>query len=143
MLMKNFFKEKHLFDFSNYPKDSTFFDEDNKKAIGQMKDMSEGKIIDGFVGLKSKMYSIKTIDGKESDTAKGVNIAFEFNEFKDALFSKKVVRHKRERIQSKKHKLGTYEINKMSLSCFDDKRFVLNDGIHTLAYLHKDIDSYK
>ena len=143
MLMKNFFKEKHLFDFSNYPKDSTFFDEDNKKAVGQMKDMSEGKIIDGFVGLKSKMYSIKTIDGKESDTAKGVNIAFEFNEFKDALFSKKVVRHKRERIQSKKHKLGTYEINKMSLSCFDDKRFVLNDGIHTLAYLHKDIDSYK
>ena len=143
MLMRNFFKQKHLFDFSNYPKDSTFFDEDNKKAIGQMKDMSEGKIIDGFVGLKSKMYSIKTIDGKESDTAKGVNIAFEFNEFKDALFSKKVVRHKRERIQSKKHKLGTYEINKMSLSCFDDKRFVLNDGIHTLAYLHKDIDSYK
>ena len=143
MLMKNFFKEKHLFDFSNYPKDSTFFDEDNKKAIGQMKDMSEGKIIDGFVGLKSKMYSIKTIDVKESDTAKGVNIAFQFNEFKDALFSKKVVRHKRGRIQSKKHKLGTYEINKMSLSCFDDKRFVLNDGIHTLAYLHKDIDSYK
>ena len=141
--MKNFFKEKHLFDFSNYPKDSTFFDEDNKKAIGQMKDMSEGKIIDGFVGLKSKMYSIKTIDVKESDTAKGVNIAFQFNEFKDALFSKKVVRHKRGRIQSKKHKLGTYEINKMSLSCFDDKRFVLNDGIHTLAYLHKDIDSYK
>ena len=43
MLMKNFFKEKHLFDFSNYPKDSTFFDEANKKAIGQMKDMSEGK----------------------------------------------------------------------------------------------------
>ena len=143
MLMKNFLKEKHLFDFSNYPKDSTFFDEDNKKAIGQMKDMSEGKIIDGFVGLKSKMYSIKTIDVKESDTAKGVNIAFQFNEFKDALFSKKVVRHKRGRIQSKKHKLGTYEINKMSLSCFDDKRFVLNDGIHTLAYLHKDIDSYK
>ena len=89
------------------------------------------------------MYSIKTIDVKESDTAKGVNIAFQFNEFKDALFSKKVVRHKRGRIQSKKHKLGTYEINKMSLSCFDDKRFVLNDGIHTLAYLHKDIDSYK
>ena len=43
------------------------------------------------------------------------------------------------RIQSKKHKLGTYEINKISLSCFDDKRFVLNDGIHTLAYSHKNL----
>ena len=46
------------------------------------------------------------------------------------------------RIQAKKHKLGTYEINKISLSCFDDKIFVLNDGIHTLAYFHKDIDSH-
>ena len=42
------------------------------------------------------------------------------------------------RIQSKKHKLGTYEIDKISLSCFDDKRYVLDDGIHTLAYFHKD-----
>ena len=42
------------------------------------------------------------------------------------------------RIQSKKHKLGTYEIDKVSLSCFDDKRFVLDDGIHALAYFHHD-----
>ena len=43
------------------------------------------------------------------------------------------------RIQGKKHKMGTYKINKISLSCFDDKRFVLNDGIHMLAYFHKDL----
>ena len=42
------------------------------------------------------------------------------------------------RIQNKKHKLGTYEIDKISLSCFDDKRYVLDDGIYTLAYFHKD-----
>ena len=82
-----------------------------------MKDVSEGKINDEFFGLKSKMYSMKNIDGKESNTAKGVNIATEFNEFKDTLFNKKVVRHKMKRIQSKKHKIGTYEINKISLSC--------------------------
>ena len=41
-------------------------------------------------------------------------------------------------IQAKKHKIGTYKIDKISLSCFDDKRFVLNDGVHTLAYFHKD-----
>ena len=35
--------------------------------------------------------------------------------------------------------MGTYEINKISLSCFDDKRFVLDDGIQTLAYFHKDL----
>ena len=41
------------------------------------------------------------------------------------------------RIQSNKHKLGTYEIDKISLSCFDDIRYVLDDGIHTLACFHK------
>ena len=43
-----------------------------------------------------------------------------------------------ERIQAKGHKIGTYEIDKISLSCFDDKRHVLDNGIHTLAYFHKD-----
>ena len=43
------------------------------------------------------------------------------------------------RIQAKNHKLGAYEINKISLSCFDDKRFVLDDGIYTLTYFHKDL----
>ena len=42
------------------------------------------------------------------------------------------------RIQAKKRKKGTYEINKISLSCFDDKRCVLDDGIHTLTYFHQD-----
>ena len=42
------------------------------------------------------------------------------------------------RIQSKKHKLGTYEFGKISLSCFDDRRFVLDDGIYALAYFQKD-----
>ena len=108
-----------------------------------MKDESEAKIIDVFVGLKSKMYSMKNIDRKESNTAKGVNIVSEFNEFKDTLFNKRIIRHKMRRIQSKKHKMGIYEINKISLLCFDDKRFVLNDSIHMLAYFHKDIDTQK
>ena len=42
------------------------------------------------------------------------------------------------RIQAKKHKIGTYEIEKISLKCFDDKKFVLDDGVHTLACFHKD-----
>ena len=67
-----------------------------------MKDTSEGKIIDEFVGIKSKMYSMKNIDGKESNTAKGVNIATEFNEFKDTLFTNKIIRHKIRQIQGKR-----------------------------------------
>ena len=103
-----------------------------------MKDEFGGIIVNEFIGLKSKMYSMIKIDGKESNTAKGVNIATEFSEFKDVLFNKKIIRHKMKRIQAKKHKIETYEIDKISLSCFDDKRFVLNDGTHTLACFHKD-----
>ena len=64
--------------------------------------------------------------------------ATEFDKFKDVLFNEKIIRHKMKRIQSKKHKLGTYEIDKISLSCFDNKRYVLDDGIYTLTYFHKD-----
>ena len=46
---EEFFKHKHLFDFSNYPEDSKFFDQANKKVIVKMKDQSEAKIIDEFV----------------------------------------------------------------------------------------------
>ena len=114
---EEFFTHKHLFSLSNYPKDSKFYDLVNEKVIGKMEDVFEGKITDEFVGLKSKMYSMKNIDSKESKTVKGVNIVTEFNEFKDTLFNKKVVKHKMKRIQGKKHKIGTYEI-KTILLCF-------------------------
>ena len=58
------FKHKHLFDFSNYPEDSKFFDPTNKKVIDKMKDVLEGKATGEFVGLKSKLHSMKAIDGK-------------------------------------------------------------------------------
>ena len=103
-----------------------------------MKDEFGGVIVDKFVGLKSKINLIKKIDGKESNTAKGENITTEFNEFKDFLFNKKIIRHKMKRIHAKKHKIGTYEIDKISLSSLDDKRYILDDGIHMLAYFHKE-----
>ena len=134
-IYEKIFKWKHLF---NYSKDQKFLDETNKKVIGKMKDEFSGVIATEFVGLKSKMYSMKKIDGKEYNTAKGVNIATEFNKSKDVLFNKRIIRQKMKRIRSKKHKLRTYETDKISLSCFDDKRHVLDDGIYTLAYFYKD-----
>ena len=52
--------------------------------------------------------------------------------------TKKYSDTKNEKNSKQKHKLGTYEINKTSLLCFNDKRLVLDDGIHTLAHFHKD-----
>ena len=83
---------------------------------------------------------MNSFDGKEINKAKGVNKKLRHVEYLDVLFNKKVVRHKMKRIRSVLHKIGTYDINKISLSCLDDKRHVLDDGINTLAYFHKDID---
>ena len=101
-----FFKWKDLFDFSNYSKDSKFYDDSNKKVVGKKKDEMGGIIIDEFIGLKSKMYAIKKIDGRESNTAKGVSIVTEFNELKDVFFNKKIIRHKMKRIQAKKQNMN-------------------------------------
>ena len=58
---EEFFKWKDLFDFSNYSKDSKFFDVTNKRVIGRMKDEFGAVIVNEFVGLKSKLYSIKKL----------------------------------------------------------------------------------
>ena len=85
---EEFFKWKNLFDFSNYLKDSKFFDDANKKVISIMKDQMGGVSIVKFIGLNSKMYAIKKIDGRETNTAKGVSIATEFNEFENVFLIK-------------------------------------------------------
>ena len=58
---EEFYKWKDLFDFSNYSKDSIFYDESNEKVIDVMKDEYGGVIIVEFIGLKAKMYSIKKL----------------------------------------------------------------------------------
>ena len=104
-----------------------------------MKDEYGGKLIKIFIGLKSKMYSILDENDNEKSTNKGYNAFIEFKEFYDTLFQKKILRDKMRGVISKNHNVGTYEANKISLSCFDDKRYILRNGINTLAYGHKDI----
>ena len=128
-----------MFDFSDYPLNSKFFDLANKKLIGKMKDKFKGKIIGEFVGLKSKMYSLISIDNKEVSKAKGVNRKIRHKEFIDVLFNRKVIGHNMKRIQNRLHRIGTYNVCKISLSCFDDKRYVLDDDVNSLVYFYKDI----
>ena len=104
-----------------------------------MKDKYGGKSILKFVGLKSKIHSILDESSNKKSTNKGRNAFIEFQEFHDTLFQKKILRHQMRGIKSKNHNLGTYKTNKISLSCFDDKRYILRNGIKTFAYGHKDI----
>ena len=75
-----------------------------------MKDEFKGKIISEFIRLKSKMYSLISVDDEEVTKAKGVNKKIRYKEFIDVLFNKKVIRRNMKRIQSKLNKIGTYDI---------------------------------
>ena len=143
---KDFFKDKERFDNSDYPEYSPFFYKKNKKVIGKFKDEASGISITEFVGLRSKMYSYIKDNQKGGKTAKGIkknviknNIMHD--DYKETLFNNKQMYHKMKTIRSENHQLGSYELNKVSLSCFDDKRYIHKDGIKSHAYGHKNIVS--
>ena len=88
------------------------------------------------------MYSLIAADDEEVKKAKGVNKnvvkKLRHEKFADVLFNRKMIGHNIKRTQSKLNRIGTYDACKISLSCFDDERYVLDDGINSLAYFHKD-----
>ena len=96
------YRNKNLFDFSDYRQDSKFFNPANKNVIGKMKDEFKGKIIHEFIGLKSNMYSLIDVDGKENKKAKGINKNVLKNknhiEYINFLINKKIIRNKIKRI---------------------------------------------
>ena len=98
-------------------------------------------MISEVIGIKSKMYPLISVNSEETIKAKGANKKIKRSDFVNVLFNKKIIRHTMKRIQSKLDILGTYDISKISPSCVDDKRYVLDDDVNTLAYFHKDIKS--
>ena len=124
-----------------------------KKVIGKFKDEAAGKPIVDFVGLKSKMcsYKIEIDDGQgrgrgsakveNKKTAKGVkkNVIkrdLDHSDYLNVLINNSIMQHKMRSIRSDHHVVSSYEINKTSSSCFDDKRYILPDGITCYAYGH-------
>ena len=82
------FKDRELIDFSGYPISSKYYDSTNKKVLYKMKDEFNGKKIVEFAGLKSKMYSLVSVDDKEVNKAKGINKKLRHEEYVDVLFNK-------------------------------------------------------
>ena len=138
-IYEKIYEDRDSFDFSDYSKESKFYDDSNKKVIGNMKDEMGGKVVSEFIGLKPKMYSLIRVDDEEKIRAKGIHRELKYNKIRDVLFDKKIIRHNMKRFQAKKLRLGTYDVCKISLSCFDDKTYILDDGIKSLAYDHKGI----
>ena len=126
-------------DTSGYPRDHPLYSEKNKKVIGKFKDELNGKIINEIVFLKSKAYSYTLTDLSEEKKLKGIgkttiNKDIKFDDYKDCLFNTKIKMNKMCTMNSSKHKIFINEVNKISMSPFDDKRYILDNGINTQPF---------
>ena len=143
-IFSDMLEDEDLFDFSDYPQNHQCFSLQNKKVIGKFKDEMAGCFIREFIGLKAKMYSVKSTNGKESIKAKGVSKAavkkkLSHDHYRNVINNQQTIMVTMNAIQSKKHELMTLCTNKKTLSIADDKRYILEDGISTLAYGHYSI----
>ena len=140
-LYKDMSEAMDLFDTSNFDPDHSLYSKNNYRVLGKMKSETGSTPPVEFVGLRAKMYSLSCGD-KSQKKVKGIK----------KKYVKKSVRHdsfvnvlrniephteaKFRLFRSTNHVLNTLEITKLCLSPFDDKRYILEDGIHTLAYGH-------
>ena len=116
----------------------------NKKVLGMFKDEAGGKCIEEFVALRAKLYSFKMYEGEENKKCKGIKKgviekSITHEDYKTCLFEQEVQRRKMNIIRAYNHMVYTETINKIALSPFDDKRFILEDKINTLAWGHHKI----
>ena len=96
-------EHKELFDLNNFPKDSKYFRNDNKKVPAKMKEEYGGTAIYEFIGAKPKMYSIRDVNNCEKNLHKGHNSNIRRYEFKDNLINKKVIGHNMKGIKPFNH----------------------------------------
>ena len=133
-------KDKAYYDLSEYNKNHFLFDETNRKVIGKFKDEMKGKIIEEFVGLRSKVYSVKLKD-KDKKVDKGVNKCVIENilthqDYYFCLMQQTVRYDTMHNLRSRHHQIYACASIKRSLCGIDTKRFQLDDGVSSYAYNH-------
>ena len=139
---------KYKFDTSKYPKNhiSGIPNGCNENVLGMFKDEAAGRCIEEFVGLRAKLYSYKMFECNENKRCKGITksvikTSITHEDYKTCLFTGKEQLRKMPVIRSYNHEIYTEEINKVALGSDDDKRYILEDGINTLAWGHQTINS--
>ena len=137
---KDMQEHSRLYDTSNYPKDHLLYNDRKKKALGKMKDECGGEVINEVVAVRPKMYSVE-VGKKNIRKAKGVkkNVIekeITHGDYKEALFQRKQFMHKMKILRSEGHEMYGMCMNKITISPFDTKRWIADDGIQTRAYGH-------
>ena len=130
-----------LFDTSNFDPEHPLYSKKNHRVLGKMKSETGSTPPTEFVGLRAKMYSLSC--GKKSQKkAKGVKKNYVKKNVQHQSFLN-ILRNSATNTQAKfrvlkstNHVVNTVEMTKLCLSALDDKRYILKDGMHTLAYGH-------
>ena len=147
-LYKDMTDNMDAFNTSAYPVDHPLHSRTNAKVLGKIKGECSSLAPQEFVGLRAKMYSILLPNGKPKFTAKGVSHRYILKH----LHHKDYLRTLKESestiatfstLRSEKQQIKTIELTKKCLSAFEDKRYILNYGITTLAYEHYKIAQIK
>ena len=138
-MCRDMYDNKEFFDLSDVK--GKYNDNENKKNIGKFKPEHANSIIREFIGLKSKMYSIKLDDENEEKKAKGIVKSVIKKNLKHEMYNKILITSgkmysRMKVIRSQKHRVYTMDINKISLSAYDDKRYLLQDGVSSYAHGH-------
>ena len=136
------------FDFSEYPQDHPLYSSVNMKVLGKMKDECHGLPLLSFRGVRPKLYCIEKTTSKDGEIKTEVDIKGKgltetvrkqqlavqnFEECLKQYTKKSITQHT---IRSDHHNLYSYKMKKVGLSAADDKRWILDDGISTLAHGH-------
>lgn len=140
-----------MFDTSDYPQPNVYnIERKNKKIPGLFKDELNGEIITEFVGLRAKCYAVRTLNNKSYNDkikkSKGVKKSvvkrkINFEDYLDCIRNHCEFRVTQNTIRSMKHRVYTIQQEKVALSPFDDKRYIVKpDGIDTLAWGHYKIN---
>ena len=136
---------KPLMDFSNYPRDHPLFDESKKFRPGFLKNETPGQDITEVVGVRSKVYAFRLKDGGITRRCKGVKKSVRnripFDAFKDCVMKLCKKESTQYSIQSKKHQNKLIRVTKVSMTSFDDKRYLMC-GKHSVPYGSRLIREY-
>ena len=140
------------YDCSDYPYEHSNYDTSNKKVLGKFKDELNGISLEIFIGLRPKCYSllfygevanniVKNKNKNDKQTAKGTkesvkNAKLRHEHYVRCVESLDTILVRQNVIRSHQHQLSTISQTKVSLSAFDTKRWILDDGINTLAHGH-------
>ena len=140
------YKKLPMFDFSNFPKNNSLYSDENRKALLYFKDENPSDFIKEFIGLRSKLYVIKTVLNNEDLKCKGYNRKFRdsllsYEKYKKCHEDLKQYRFPLLSIRGFDHQLYTILQNKVVLNNFDSKMYICNCNIHTFFYGSKYIDS--